>query len=172
MDGRGEVLKYAILGDENLFAKLEKAPLAPIGECEIAGCIGMKRDIIEKDEREGGMRKLLNLGHTYAHAIEKLSGYAVSHGRAVATGLAMVARVAEKKGVLGAAARARIETLVAAMGHEPHVSFAATDLAEAILGDKKVEGDSIDLVLPQAIGRCFIRKTPLADIGEVVADAL
>ena len=172
MDGMGEVLKYALLGDGDLFVQLEKNPLAPIGECEIAGCIGMKRDIVEKDEREGGVRKLLNLGHTFAHAIEKLSGYAVSHGRAVATGLAMAVRAAEKAGVLAAADRMRTESLVAAMGYATHVDFAAADLAEAIQNDKKVSGDAIDLVLPRAIGRCFIRKTPLADIGKVVADAL
>ena len=172
MDGMGEVLKYAILGDGNLFVQLEKAPLAPIGECAIAGCIGMKRDIVEKDECEGGVRKLLNLGHTFAHAIEKLSGYAVSHGRAVATGLAMAARAAEKCGVLAVADRTRIEALVAAMGYATHAGFAAADLTEAIRDDKKVSGDSIDLVLPQAIGRCFIRKTSLADVGKVVADAL
>ena len=172
MDGMGEVLKYAILGNKDLFAKLERTPLAPLGECEIAGCIGMKRDIVEKDEREGNVRKLLNLGHTFAHAIEKLSGYAVSHGRAVATGLAMAARAAVKANVLAAADCARIESLVAAMGYDAHVAFAAADLAEAILGDKKVEGDSIDLVLPQTIGRCFIRTTPLADIEKVVTDAL
>ena len=172
MDGMGEVLKYAILGDVSLFERLEKGPLAPIGECEIAGCIGMKRDVVEKDEREGSVRKLLNLGHTFAHAIEKLSCYAVSHGRAVATGIAMASRVAESSGALAATDRVRIEALIAAMGYEVRTGFASADLAEAILADKKVEGDSIDLVLPQAVGRCFVRSTPLSEIGKVVADAL
>ena len=172
MDGMGEVLKYAILGDANLFAKLEKEPLAPIGECEIAGCIGMKRDIVEKDEREGGMRKLLNLGHTFAHAIEKLSDYTVSHGRAVATGIAMAARTAVKQGTLSAEDGARMEALVAAMGYDTRCGLKTEDMCAAIAGDKKVEGDTIDLVLPQAIGRCFVKKTPLAEMGKVVADAL
>lgn len=172
MDGMGEVLKYAILGDINLFGKLEKAPMAPIGECEIASCIGMKRDIVEKDEREGSVRKLLNLGHTFAHAIEMLSGYSVSHGRAVATGLAMASRAAEKSGMLATDDRARIESLAAAMGYAVRMDFPAEQIAEAILADKKVEGDSIDLVLPQTIGRCVVRRTPLAEIGKVVADAL
>ena len=171
MDGMGEVLKYAVLGDTGLFVKLEKAPLTPIGECEIAGCIGMKRDIVEKDEREGNVRKLLNLGHTFAHAIEMLSGYSVSHGRAVATGIAMMARAAVAGGVLPAADGARIEALVAAMGYATRTDFSAERIAEAILSDKKVEGDAIDLVLPQAIGRCNVRRTPLAEIGKVVADA-
>lgn len=171
MDGMGEVLKYAVLGDANLFAKLEGGPLAPIGECEIAGCVGIKRDIVDEDERESGSRKLLNLGHTFGHAIEKLSGYAVSHGRAVATGIAFASRASAGLGFMSAAELARVESLVAAMGYDAHSGFSAPEIAEAILDDKKVDGDSIDLVLPQTIGKCFVRKTPLAEIGKVVADA-
>ena len=172
MDGMGEVLKYAILGDADLFARLERMPIEPIGEHEIAGCVAMKRDVVERDEREGGMRKLLNLGHTFAHAIEKLSGYEVSHGRAVATGIAMVARAAAKRGMLPAADCARIEALVLAMGYAARTEFGAADLAAAVLDDKKVSGDAIDLVLPRAIGRCSVERTPLADIGKVAEDAL
>ena len=172
MDGMGEVLKYAVLGDANLFGRLEEKPLDPIGEREIAACIGMKRDIVEEDEKESGVRKLLNLGHTFAHAIELLSGYGISHGRAVATGLAMAARAAAKCEVLHANACERIESLVSAMGYEAHARFAAVDIAEAILGDKKVEGDSIDIVLPQSIGSCAVRRMPLSEIGKVVEDAI
>lgn len=172
MDGMGEVLKYAVLGDAGLFGLLERDPLSPIGEREIAACIGMKRDIVEKDEKESGVRKLLNLGHTFAHAIELLSGYAVSHGRAVATGLAMAARVAVRCGVLHADTCRRIEALVSAMGYETHTRFAAADIAEAVLGDKKVEGDSIDIILPRSIGSCAVRRTPLSEIGKVVEDAV
>jgi len=172
MDGMGEVLKYAILGDAGLFGLLESNPLAPIGEREISACIGMKRDIVEVDEKESGARKLLNLGHTFAHAIELLSGYGISHGRAVATGIAMASRAAAKCGVLPAQDCARIESLVSAMGYDGRTGFAATDIAEAILGDKKVEGDSIDFVLPQSIGVCAVRRTPLPEIGKVVEDAV
>ena len=65
-----------------------------------------------------------------------------------------------------------ILALVAAMGYDAHVNFASGDIAEAILGDKKVEGDSIDFVLPHGIGHCAVCRTPLADIGKVVADAV
>ena len=171
MDGMGEVLKYAILGDGNLFSKLERHPLDPIGECEIAGCIGMKRDIVDRDEHESGDRKLLNLGHTFGHAIEKLSGYSVSHGRAVATGIAMAARASVRSGALPAADCSRIEALVSAMGYDAHAGFAPGELAEAMLDDKKVSGDSIDLVMPMAIGKCFVKKVPLTDLGKVAEDA-
>ena len=172
MDGMGEVLKYAVLRDQGLFGRLESAPLAPIGESEIAACIGMKRDIVEADEKESGVRKLLNLGHTFAHAVEKLSGFGISHGRAVATGIAMASRAAAKAGALSADDCARIESLVSAMGYEARTQFAPTEIADAMLGDKKVEGDSIDFVLPHGIGRCAVCRTPLADIGKVVADAV
>ena len=172
MDGMGEVLKYAILGNVELFELHERNPRSPIGEREIAACIGMKRDIVEKDEKESGVRKLLNLGHTFAHAIELLSAYGESHGRAVATGLAMASRVAEKCGVMSSAERGRIEALVIAMGYEVHPRFASGDIAEAILGDKKVEGDSIDFVLPQAIGACAVHRMPLSEVGKVVGYAV
>ena len=172
MDGMGEVLKYAVLRDQGLFGKLESDPLAPIGQSEIAACIGMKRDIVEADEKESGRRKLLNLGHTFAHAIELLSGYGISHGRAVAAGIAMAARAAAKRGALSGEGCSRIESLVSAMGYDSHVRFAAADIADAMLGDKKVEGDSIDLVLPHGIGRCAVCRVPLAEVGKVVADAV
>ncbi|MBR6587047.1 MAG: 3-dehydroquinate synthase [Kiritimatiellae bacterium] len=172
MDGMGEVLKYAVLRDQSLFGKLESAPLAPIGESEIAACIGMKRDIVEADEKESGMRKLLNLGHTFAHAIEKLSGFGISHGRAVATGIAMASRAAAKRGALSGEDCVRIESLVSAMGYDVHVKFAATEIADAMMDDKKVEGESIDLVIPHGIGHCAVCRMPLAEVGKVVADAV
>ena len=171
MDGMGEVLKYAVLGDANLFSRLELSPVSPVGESEIASCIGMKRDIVEKDEKESGVRKLLNLGHTFAHAIEKLSAFGVSHGRAVATGIAMASRTAAKRGLLPDTDRSRIESLVTAMGYDVQTDFPASDIAAAMLSDKKVEGDSIDFVLPRGIGNCAVSRTPLSDIGKVVEDA-
>ena len=168
----GEVLKYAVLGDGSLFAKLEGAPLEKIGEREIAECVGMKRDVVEKDEREGGARKLLNLGHTFAHAIEMLSGYSISHGRAVATGIAMIARAAMNMGALPRPEQERIESLALSMGYDVRTDFSAKEIAEVILSDKKVFGDHIDLVVPHGIGKCFVESVPLAELGKVVDSAV
>lgn len=172
IDGMGEVLKYAVLGDGSLFAKLEGAPLEKIGEREIAECVGMKRDVVEKDEREGGARKLLNLGHTFAHAIEMLSGYSISHGRAVATGIAMIARAAMNMGALHRPEQERIESLALSMGYDVRTDFPAKEIAEVILSDKKVFGDHIDLVVPHGIGKCFVESVPLAELGKVVDSAV
>ena len=167
LDGMGEVVKYAILGDADLFARLEARPLEPIATDDIARCIEMKRDVVSRDEFETGERKTLNLGHTFAHAIEKLSGYTTTHGCAVATGLAMAARAAVKLGVLAAAEGARIAALVDAMGYETRSRYAPADLAQAMGGDKKAAGGSVDLILPVAVGKCIIRPTPLADLTEL-----
>lgn len=171
VDGMGEVLKYAVLGNGGLFSKLEAAPLAKIGEREIAECVGMKRDIVVEDEKEGGVRKLLNLGHTFAHAIEMLSGYSVSHGCAVATGVAMIARAAMKAGAIPRQEYERIESLATSMGYATRVEFTPKEIAEAVLADKKVFGDHIDLVVPHGIGKCFVESVPLSKIGKVAEDA-
>ncbi|MBO5940994.1 MAG: 3-dehydroquinate synthase [Kiritimatiellae bacterium] len=168
IDGMGEVLKYAILGDGSLFGELEKNPRLAIGESEIASCIDMKRQIVEQDEKEQGLRKFLNLGHTFAHAIELLSGYSISHGRAVGTGLAMTARLSKNLGCLNDGDCSRIESVVAAMGCRVRSEFAESDMANAILEDKKVAGGEIDFILPVRIGKCKATKIPLSDLAKVV----
>jgi len=167
VDGMGEVLKYAVLGDADLFARLEAKPLEPIGAVDIARCIGMKRDIVSRDEFETGERKMLNLGHTFGHAIEKLSAYSLSHGNAVATGIAMAARAAVKLGEMPADGCRRIEALAEAMGYRTRADYPAADIARAMGGDKKASGSSVDLVLPAHIGTCRIRPTPLAELEEL-----
>lgn len=165
IDGMGEVLKYAVLGDAELFAALERSPLAPMDEASIARCIGMKRDIVSLDEREGGPRKLLNLGHTFAHAIETLSGYSVSHGRAVAAGVVMAAKASSNAGMMSRSDAARIEALAAAMGFETSYPYALADMREAMLADKKAAAGAVDFVLPLEIGKCTVKNVSPAGIS-------
>lgn len=157
-NGMGEVLKYAVLGNADLFSRLEAAPTRPISEDDIALCIAMKRDIVELDEKESGPRKLLNLGHTFAHAIEKASGLSVSHGCAVATGTVMASQKAASLGLLPKAQLDRIVSLAEAMGYDTRCSIAPEILAEAMLSDKKSENGEIDFILPTAVGKCVIRR--------------
>lgn len=167
LDGMGEVVKYAILGDANLFSRLEANPREPIATADIARCIEMKRDVVSRDEFESGERKMLNLGHTFAHAIEKLSGFSTTHGCAVSTGIAYAARAALKLGVLDEASCRRIERLVAAMGYETEVDYPANEMAASMGGDKKAAGGMVDLILPTAVGTSVIRPTKLADLEEL-----
>ena len=164
IDGMGEVFKYAVLGDKDMFAALEASPHGPADETLIARCIGMKRDIVNLDERESGPRKLLNLGHTFAHAIEKVSGYSLSHGRAVATGVVMAARSSSALGLVPAADAARIAGLAAAMGYDTDTPFDDGVLREAMLSDKKASDGAVDFVLPVAIGECIVRRLAPAEV--------
>lgn len=171
IDGMGEVFKYAVLADAELFSALEKNPASVADVGMIARCVAMKRDIVNADEREKGMRKLLNLGHTFAHAIEKLSGYSVSHGRAVAMGIVMASRAAERRGVLSAEDAARIVNLAAAMGFAADCPYAPTEMAKVMLSDKKASALAVDFVLPAAIGRCEIVPVAVRDVVSMAGGA-
>jgi 3-dehydroquinate synthase len=119
--GIAEVIKYGLLGDAALFAQLEKVPLT-VASAELVAvirrCCALKARIVEADEREtakDGGRALLNLGHTFAHAVENVAGYgAYLHGEAVAIGLCAAARLSRELGHLSAEDVGRVEAVLAA----------------------------------------------------------
>src|SRR5690606_17551335 len=114
--GMAEVIKYGLLGDAALLAELEREPLT-VGDGRLAGvirrCCEIKAGIVAADEREtakDGGRALLNLGHTFGHAVEQVAGYgAYLHGEAVAVGLCAAARLSQKLGYIGDAEVARVD---------------------------------------------------------------
>ena len=164
--GCAEVIKYAVLGDADFFAMLERKPISAQEEEVLARCIAMKRDIVERDEFDCGERQLLNLGHSFGHAVESCSRNAVAHGEAVAIGMAMIARAAAAKGILPDAERDRILALFYENGLPVDCTYSADALWRAMLKDKKRSGDAINLIVPERIGRCRIVKTPLAELED------
>ena len=119
--GLAEVIKSAIIADRPLFEKLEQSSFEELrtnqtllGEV-VASSVGVKAAIVERDEREGGVRRLLNLGHTLGHAIEKTSREMI-HGEAVAVGVVMMARMAQRMGLLAESEADRIQALFVRMG--------------------------------------------------------
>lgn len=127
----------------------------------IARCVAFKARVVEADEQEEGLRKTLNLGHTIGHAIEACSGYTVSHGHAVAAGLAMITHAATALGYCDAHDASRIVSLLSSVGLPVSTQFSTDELMQAILHDKKRSGDSITLVLPRGIGSCFLHEIAL-----------
>lgn len=97
-DGAAEAIKTGVLSGETLFSLFEDGTLTDAPAEVIARCIRYKAGVVERDEKERGERRKLNLGHTVGHAIEKCSGYAIPHGHAVAAGLAVMARASERLG--------------------------------------------------------------------------
>ena len=156
-DGCAEVIKYGLLGDAEFFQKLQQIPGPDIEEI-IARCVEMKRDIVCQDEFDRGQRQLLNLGHTFGHAIEAVSNYSIGHGHCVAMGMAMICRAAAAFGTMSAADAEAVIRLLEQYGLPTHVPYSLEALSAAVLSDKKISGSTVSLVLPRAIGRCEVQK--------------
>jgi 3-dehydroquinate synthase len=158
--GMAEVIKTALIGDEVLWKYLEghsdkirrreTEPLVRI----ISACCIFKARVVEADEKESGLRRLLNLGHTVGHAIEKLSGYRVAHGDAVAMGLVAAGRLSEALGRFPASELDRLEKLCIQWGLPVRIPgpYSPESIIEAIRADKKWVGATLHFILPVRIG--------------------
>lgn len=166
--GMAEMIKAGIIADEELFSILERTPLSELVKNPdllsevVYRAIRVKADIVERDEREHGDRRKLNLGHTLAHAIEKSSSK-MNHGEAVAVGLAMISDVAARKGLLSAADRERICGVLERTGFDLTPPVAMRVLLKAVAKDKKSEGDMLHVVFPTGIGACEVVPMPLEE---------
>lgn len=163
-DGAAEAVKTGVLCDESLFALFEDGSLTVNPAEVIARCVAYKAGVVERDEREQGERKLLNLGHTIGHAIEKCSGYRIPHGHAVAAGLAIMARSAERQGMTEEPIADRICACLKAQNLPVVTEYPPAMLAEAAGADKKRSGDEITIIVPRKIGRCALEKIPVSGL--------
>ena len=179
--GYAEVVKYGLLGDAGFFAWLEEYRSSLFaGETfarihAIATSCRAKARIVAADEREAGIRALLNLGHTFGHALEAVTGYSdrLVHGEAVAIGMAMAFRFSERLRLCAAGTAARVERHLAAAGLPvtPRTVAAALPTREEFLElmrqDKKTRGGRITLVLVRGIGEAFV--APDVDEAQILA---
>ena len=173
--GYAEVAKYGVLGDAAFFAWLEAnhADIFKGGagrEHAIATSCRAKAAIVARDERETGDRALLNLGHTFGHALEAATGFSdrLFHGEGVAIGMVLAAELSASLGMIGAADAARVERHLAEAGLPTHLQdiagFAQEGLADAdalmalMAQDKKVRRGRLTFILLQAIGRAVISR--------------
>ncbi len=151
-----EIIKYGILFDADLFAHLEERGLAFDREAVISRCVELKAHVVQADELDFGARRLLNLGHTLGHAIEAESGYAISHGNAVAMGIAAATTASEKMQLLDHSSCSRILSLLKKFGLPTSADYSGEALLRHMLHDKKAQADRISVILPHAIGHCEI----------------
>ena len=171
--GLAEMIKAAIIGDPDLFGILENhtpEELLSGGQSltsAILKSINVKARIVENDETEKDERRKLNLGHTVAHAIEKLSG-SYNHGEAVAIGLAMAAEMGVKFGMLAPTVRDRIVGAIKKAGLPIGTDIPASEIMAVVMHDKKVAGDRLLLVVPRGIGDVAIRPTPFDEIATML----
>lgn len=163
-DGCAEVIKYGMIGDPALLARLETVDFRADPEELVARCVAQKRDLVEQDEFDTGARQLLNLGHTLGHGVEACSGYTVSHGRAVAIGMTLVTRAAVAFGRCPAEALPRLRRLLERYGLPDATAYSAQALYEKTLSDKKRSGDTISLVVPIAWGASQLVRIPVSEL--------
>lgn len=164
-NGKGELVKYAILRGGELWNLVENGETPVDNERLLELCVTYKKDTVEGDERESGLRKLLNLGHTVGHAIEKLSGYGVSHGAAVAAGIAVIAKASLRLG-LSETEHGKIIFVLKKHNLYSETGYTPKELAEAACNDKKSDGDYITLVTVAGIGDCRLTRIRRGELEE------
>ena len=163
--GLAEAVKSAAIRDTELFAWIERraeelasGSPGPLTEL-IRRCIRIKADVVSVDPREAGLREILNFGHTAGHALEVLSGYAILHGRAVAAGVRLEARIGEAAGITAPGTARRLDAVIRACGiPAPDRLPSASRLLEAAASDKKVRESVARWVLLERIG--VVARTP------------
>ena len=171
-DGCAEVIKYGVLYDPELFSQLESSGLNFDREAVIARCVALKRDVVMEDEKDTGSRMKLNLGHTFGHAVEAHSRFTLSHGKSVAIGLAVIARASASMGICSEADAARIVSVLKAFGLPVQAQYTAEALLPYLLSDKKRSGGTVNLILPEAIGRCVVSPTPVSQLQSILQAGL
>ena len=161
--GYGEMLKYAIL-DKKVYDEL-------VGHGALANlvslCVEYKKNIVEVDEKESNERRLLNLGHTSGHAIEKLSNFTISHGIGVAYGLKIMAGYSLKKGYVDKATFDSIVALIDDTVTLQKLPYSAKTIAENAQNDKKRAGDTVTIVTIHGIGDCRLETVFVEELEEV-----
>ncbi len=158
IEGCAEAIKYGVLYDPNLFTYLEETGLSFDREKVIARCVSLKRDAVVADEFDTGERMKLNLGHTIGHGEEAKSHFAVSHGKAVAIGMAIVARASNCPDC------DRIVELLSKFRLPTRTEYTAEELYTYTLSDKKRSGGTVSLIIPNRIGDCAIVPTPVENL--------
>lgn len=173
--GYAEIVKYGLIGDPNFFAWCEtNGPALLAGDMHarlhaIETCIRAKAAIVAQDEREtGGIRALLNFGHTFAHAIEAESGLAILHGEAVAIGMTLAFRLSVERGLAPNGDAERVENHLRAAGLPTGLAGTGLDahrLIARMASDKKSENGHLPFILTRGIGQAFVdNSVPIRDV--------
>jgi 3-dehydroquinate synthase len=173
-DGMAELIKYALIRDPVMFALLENEPplsaRSPMLEDLIVRCVSIKRDVVMADEKDTGERMLLNFGHTIGHGVERIcarQGLPMTHGKAVAMGMAAMAAAGERHGLTKPGTASRIEAVLQKSGLPCGLDgFDRRDILDGVLVDKKNLADSLTLVMVSEPGQSFLHRIPRGDMSD------
>lgn len=168
--GCAEIVKYAMIESEEFFDSLDRTPVAEQLESVISACVTMKRDYVNRDEFDTGDRIFLNFGHTFGHAIEACSDFSILHGEGVAIGMAAITRAAVTRGICPESVLTRLISLLEKYNLPTVSPYTCRQLISAALSDKKAQGETIRLVVPERIGKCLVEKIPKGDLKSWMCD--
>ena len=162
-DGLAEAIKHGVIRDEQYFTYIEsnldriKSLDDKALETLVYGSARIKAEVVEKDERDFGLRNTLNFGHTIGHAIESISDFKVEHGQAVAIGMLAAAGIASKMGIFDRSELLRLREVIERAGLPTELpAFDAEDIIQFMKHDKKIIRGKIRFVLPRSIGEVLI----------------
>ncbi len=172
--GFAEIIKYGCIREAGLFRFLRENYAQALDHDRqvllelINRSVRIKADIVQRDEKETGERKLLNFGHTFAHAMEATGK--ISHGEAVGIGMLMASGVSEKMGFLEPGTKDMIRELLQLVGLPVEAGINAPVIENAILRDKKRGGENIDIILIRKIGEAFVQKISVKELRKLIHD--
>ena len=157
-DGMGEVIKYGCIADEPLFQALEEGKALEDLEDLLARCVRCKKELVEEDTRDTGRRMILNFGHTFGHALEKLHNFQdLTHGEAVGIGMVWACRVGERLGVTPEGTADRVLEVLKRYGLPTQDEFSWEQVVDATALDKKSDGATLRVILLSKMGESVIR---------------
>ncbi len=168
--GCAEIIKYAMLESRDFLIELKEIPVSSHYEEVIARCVEIKSRYVNEDEFDTGKRMLLNLGHTFGHAIESSSNFTIFHGEAVAMGMAAITASAVKKGICDGESLDLLTDALKSCGLDTDVPYSVDELMNSALLDKKASGENIRIVLPETAGRCRTETISKSEMAEWMKD--
>ena len=178
VDGCAEVIKYAMLYDAELFSHLMKYGTVFDREHVICRCVELKKNAVTQDEFDVGLRQKLNLGHTIGHAIEKNSNFRISHGQAVAIGMAVITKAAVTANQCNVSVYDQLISLLKkftlpyCVPSDASGCYGTKRLFESACSDKKRAGKTVNLIIPLQIGNCVIQKTDISQLESIIESGL
>ncbi len=172
VNGFGEIVKHAAIGDPNMFAYLEENYEKALSlnhkviEKLVYDSVVIKSEVVNRDETETGERRKLNFGHTFGHAIEKT--IQIPHGEAISVGMVVAAALSVKRGLLSPKHADRLTGLLKKLKLPTSFHMNMNEVLDALRKDKKREGDSIHFILLEEIGKAVIQEIPIKELETVL----
>ena len=175
-NGFGEIVKTGVIRDEKLF-EMSAAPQISNITAIVHRCVEIKSDVVCHDEKETGLRQILNFGHTFGHAVEKCSNFAIPHGFCVAIGMAIITAASVKRGICGQETLTRLLSALNARGLPHTTHYRVEDLYDSMMSDKKRArhpqgSNTVTLVLPLSIGSVERRRVAMEEARSFMVEGL